>query len=90
MLIPKYYASGENCYMSKIGKHGNKRLQTLLIHCARTVINWVDEKNDALSCWVKSLIAHKSPKLVIVALANKLARILWSVLARGENDQPNY
>lgn len=89
-LTPKHYSSGETCYMGKISKHGNKRLRTLLIHGARTVINWVDKKNDKLSCWIKNLIAHKSPKIVIVALANKLARILWSVLARGENYQPNY
>jgi len=89
-LTPKHYASGEKCYMGKISKHGNKRLRTLLIHGARTVINWVDNKDDKLSCWIKSLITHKSPKTVIVALANKLARILWSVLARGNNYQPNY
>jgi transposase len=89
-LTPRHYASGESCHMGKISKRGNKRLRTLLIHGARTVMNWVDKKNDKLSCWIKSLLTHKSPKIVIVALANKLARILWSVLSERKNYQSNY
>ncbi|MEH6444792.1 MAG: transposase [Oceanospirillaceae bacterium] len=88
-LTPKHYASGEHCHMGRISKRRNGRLRSLLIHGARAVINWVGDKTDKLSCWIKQLFTHKSPIIVIVALANKLARILWSVLSRGENYQPN-
>ena len=39
-------------------------------------MNCASAKKDKLSCWVKNLLTHKSPNIVIVALANKLARIL--------------
>ena len=75
--------------MGKISKRGNNRLRTLPIHGARTVMNWVADKTDKLSCWVKNSLTHNSPKIVTVAPVNKLARILWSVVTQDVNYQPN-
>jgi transposase len=86
-LTPRHYASGDQCYNGGIGKRGNSQLNVLLIHGARTVMNWSAKKSDRLSLWVKNLMATKPACKVIVALANKLARILWVVLAKAENYQ---
>ena len=88
-LTPRHSSSGENRYMGKISKRGNNRLRTLQIHGARTVMNWVADKTDKLSCWVKNSLTHNSPKIVTVAPVNKLARILWSVVTQDVNYQPN-
>ena len=53
----------------------------MLIHGARAVLNWCDKKNDNLSKWIQNIKRRMNNCKSIVALANKLARIVWSVLA---------
>ena len=79
-LTPKQYASGEVNRMGAISKRGNLVLRKTLIHGARTVLNWCDRKDDALSLWLQKLKLKLHPSKVIVALANKIARIVWAVL----------
>ncbi|PKG36921.1 IS110 family transposase, partial [Psychromonas sp. Urea-02u-13] len=80
-LTPSQYASGETNRMGKITKRGNSALRKYLIHGARTVLNWCDKKDDVLSCWLKKLKERMHGCKAVVALANKLARIVWSVLS---------
>jgi len=87
-MTPRHYASGDQCYTGRIGKRGNSQLRMLLIHGARTVMNWCKNKTDRLSMWIKTLLESKPSCKVIVALANKLARVLWVVLSKKENYQP--
>lgn len=79
-LTPTQYASGETNRMGKISKRGNSSLRKYLIHGARTVLNWCEKKDDVLSCWLKTLKERMHGCKAVVALANKLARIIWSVL----------
>lgn len=79
-LTPSQYASGETNRMGKITKRGNSTLRKYLIHGARTVLNWCDKKDDVLSNWLKKLKERMHGCKAVVALANKLARIIWSVL----------
>ena len=79
-LTPTQYASGETNRMGKISKRGNSSLRKYLIHGARTVLNWCDRKDDVLSCWLQKLNERMHGCKAVVALANKLARIIWSVL----------
>lgn len=79
-LTPTQYASGETNRMGKISKRGNSSLRKYLIHGARTVLNWCDKKDDVLSYWLQKLKERMHGCKVVVALANKLARIIWSVL----------
>jgi transposase len=83
-LTPKQHASGEVTRMGGISKRGNRVLRRQFNHGARAVIRWCEEKDDALSMWLKKLLKTKPKCKVIVALANKLARIAWAVLAKGE------
>ena len=79
-LTPGQYSSGDKDKNTGITKRGNRQLRRLFIHGARTVMNWHEGKNDALSLWIKGLLTRMHPCKVIVAIANKLARIAWSVL----------
>ena len=79
-LTPLQHASGEISRMGKISKRGNKHVRKMLIHGARSIINWVKDKEDKLSLWIKSLGERMCPNKVAVAVANKLARIAWAIM----------
>ena len=83
-LTPKQHSSGEMQKMGSISKRGNRELRRVLIHGARAVMNWCEKKTDPMSVWIKQLAQRAHPCKVIVALANKLARIAWAVLSRKE------
>lgn len=80
-LTPRLYASGDVERLGKISKRGNASLRKMLIHGARTVLTWCDRKQDKLSVWLKALKQRMNGCRAVVALANKLARIVWAVLA---------
>lgn len=79
-LTPGQHASGDKNKNTGITKRGNKQLRRLLIHGARTIMNWHEKKHDRLSLWIKGLLTRMHACKVVVAIANKLARIAWSVL----------
>ena len=79
-LVPRQHSSGNTTILAGITKNGNRQLRTLLVHSARTLVRYVDKRDDGLSRWVKALIARRGKNKAIVALANKLARICWAVL----------
>lgn len=79
-LVPRQYSSGSTTLLGGITKNGNRELRTLLVHSARTLVRYVDKRDDGLSRWVKGIIARRGKNKAIVALANKLARICWAVL----------
>jgi transposase len=60
-------------------KRGNRRLRTLLIHGARTVLKYCGDKSDPLSRWLQALIERRGFNKAAVAVANKNARIIWAL-----------
>lgn len=84
-LTPKLYASGDSSRMGGMSKRGNRTLRRLLIHGARSVVNWSAKKTDALSLWIRALSGRMHYCKVVVAVANKIARMVWAVLAKGEH-----
>jgi len=60
-----------------ISKRGDTYLRTLLIHGARSVI----ERSKEPDPWVEQMLKRRPKNVVIVALANKMARTIWAVLA---------
>ena len=88
-LTPKQRSSGNTLVMGAMSKRGNTHLRRLLIHGARTVMNWCANKTDKLSLWIKSLVARMHPCKAIVAVANKIARIAWAVLAKQTPYSPD-
>lgn len=87
-LTPKQHSSGEHTKMLGISKRGNQSLRKHFIHGARAVLNWCHKKNDPLSLWLQQLLRKKHPCVVIVALANKMARIAWAMLTKKQNFDP--
>ena len=87
-ITPKQHASGELSRMGGISKRGNQTLRKQLIHGARAVVRWSEGKDDNLSLWLQKLLKTKPKAKVIVALANKIARIAWAVLSKKQNYNP--
>ncbi len=83
-LVPRQWTTGGKPRLMGISKRGNKYLRKLLIHGARAALPHVAERNTPLGRWAKGLLARVHPNVAVVALANKLARISWAVLRRGQ------
>ncbi len=82
-LVPKQHSTGGKTVLLGISKRGDRYLRTLLIHGARSVVRYADNKDDRLSRWVVRIKTEKGFNIATVALANKLARIAWAMLYRG-------
>jgi transposase len=63
-----------------ISKRGNRYLRKNLIHGALSVLPYLVQRETPLGRWVMGLLARAHENTVVVALANKLARIAWAVL----------
>ncbi len=79
-LVPRQYSTGGKPKLLGISKRGNKRLRCLLVHGARAVLSRLDKGQGPFHEWLRKLRAAKPFNVVLVALANKLARIAWAVL----------
>lgn len=80
-LVPKQYSSGGKERLLGISKRGDNYLRSLLIHGARAVLYHSSKKTDGRSAWLKGLRARRGNNRTCVALANKNARIVWSIVA---------
>ena len=86
-LVPRQYSTGGKPTLLGISKRGDKNLRRLLVQCARTIIQHIERRSDRLGVWVRSLLSRRHSNVVACALANKLARIAWAILARGTHYQ---
>ncbi|MGH6852206.1 MAG: IS110 family transposase [Methylocella sp.] len=82
-LTPRQMTTGGKPRLLGIGKRGNRYLRKNLIHGARAVLPYLVERETPLGRWARGLLARTHKNIVVVALANKLARIAWAVLAHG-------
>ena len=83
-LVPRQFTTGGKPKLLGITKRGNKYLRKLLIHGARAALPYVAERDTPLGRWAKGLLGRAHHNVAVVAFANKLARIAWAVLRRGE------
>ena len=89
-LPPKQYASGNTFKSTGITKRGDKYLRTQLIHAARAAKKWAKHRDDQFSLWVKQLEARIGKHKATVAVAHKLARIIWVLLKKQQCFVPQY
>jgi len=83
-LVPVQYSTGGRSTLLGISKRGNKELRTLFIHAARSVL-WRDKSVDKyFGSWLTELKKRKPFNVAVVALANKIARIAWSIMAKNK------
>jgi len=87
-ITPKLFASGNKKVMGGITKRGNRYLRKQLIHGARAVMYRCKKRDDHLSNWLKKLVIRRGPNKASVALANKMARLCWTLLQKNEMYQP--
>lgn len=87
-LTPRQLSTGGKTRLGGISKQGDRYLRRLLVVGATAVMRYARQNPTPLTDWVNGLLERKPFRLVSVALANKLARIAWAVLTRGETYRP--
>lgn len=88
-LTPQQHSTGGRERLGGISKQGDRYLRRLFVVGATAVIRHSKDKTTRLAAWIRALLAKKPFRVVSVALANKLARIAWVVLTRGESYRPD-
>ena len=86
-LVPRQFTTGGKPKLLGISKRGNKYLRRQLIHGARAALPYVAERDTPLGRWAKGLMSRAHRNVVVVAFANKLARIAWACCG-AENGSP--
>jgi transposase len=86
-LVPRQVTTGGKPRLVGISKRGNSYLRRLLIHGARAALPGLAASGAPLGKWLQGLLSRAHKNAVVVALANKLARIAWAVLRRGQRFQ---
>lgn len=91
-LVPRQHSTGGKPRLGSISKMGNRRLRKLLVVGAHAALYRMKsgKTQSPLADWARALLAKKSFKLVAVALANKIARIAWAIMARNIQFQPDF
>lgn len=79
-LVPKQVGTGGKTVLLGISKRGDTYLRTLLIHGARSVLSHSREPG----AWIDQLTRRRHRNVVIVAIANKMARTIWAILAHAK------
>ncbi len=82
-LVPRQSGSGGKVYMGKISKKGDAYLRKLLVLGVTAVIRYCRNKPE-LAGWINALLQRRPARVVTIAVANKMARIAWAVMSRGE------
>lgn len=85
-LVPAQTGTGGRTKLLGISKRGDTYLRTLLIHGARSVLKCSKDPGK----WIEGLSQRKPANVVIVALANKMARTIWAMLAYGRAYERNH
>jgi len=70
--------------MGKISKAGNERLRQLLVVGAMAMIRHAKPGSKSATTWLLKLLERRPRKVAAIALANKMAQIIWAMMARGE------
>ncbi len=83
-LTPRQNSSGGKSRLGGITKQGDRYLRHLLVLGARTVVRYPKARSRVDGPWIEALLERRRPMVVAVAVANKLARIIWAMLTTGE------
>ena len=86
-LVPRQSGTGGKVRLLGISKRGDTYLRTLLAHGARAVVNCQARNRNP---WIDELRSRRPHNVVVVAQANKMARMIWALLAKNRQYDPNY
>lgn len=87
-LVPRQNSSGGKERLGHISKKGDSYIRRLLVIGAHAVLRFARNSKAESTKWATALLARKPYKLAAVALANKMARVVWAVLTRNETFRP--
>ena len=87
-LVPRECSTGGKQRLGGISRAGNERLRQLLVLGATAVIRHAKPGRPGASAWLLKLLDRKPRKVAAIALANKMARIVWAMLTSGEAYRP--
>ena len=87
-VVPGEHSSGGKQQLTGTSRRGNKYLRKLFVLGAHTVLLQRTKQSSGLSTWLTSLSERKRKQVATVALANKMARIVWAVLFKGKAYRP--
>ena len=83
-LVPKQHSSGGKDRLGSISKQGDRYLRSLFVAGALAVIRYARIHGTRHRPWLTALLARRPTKIAAIALANKMARMVWALMARGE------
>jgi transposase len=83
-LVPKQHSSGGKDKLGSISKQGDRYLRSLFTAGALAVIRYAKIHGTKHRPWLTALLARRPTKVAAIALANKIARIAWAMMAKGE------
>jgi transposase len=87
-IVPRQYSTGGKTNLLSISKRGNVYLRKILIHGARAAVLRIKRDKAPIGAWLDALDARAHKNVVVVAMANKLARTAWAVLSSGNEYKP--
>jgi len=83
-LTPREHSTGGKHRLGRISKAGSERLRQLLVVGAMAVIRYAKPGSKSATAWLLQLLERRPRKVAAIAMANKMARIIWAMMARGE------
>ena len=83
-LVPRQHSSGGKDRLGHISKQGDRYLRSLFVAGALAVIRYTKIHGTKHRPWLTALLARRPTKIAAIALANKIARMVWAMMARGE------
>jgi len=87
-LVPREHSSGGKQRLYGITRKGDSHLHTLLIHGARSALRSAGDKTDRQLRWASNPAQRRNFNVAAVGLANKMARVIWAILAHGRSYVP--
>jgi transposase len=83
-LVPRQHSTGGKTRLGRITKTGNREIRRLLVLGATSMVYRSTRWNSTVGAWTRGLLLRRPVRLVTVALANKIARIVWALMTRNE------
>jgi transposase len=87
-LVPRQNSTGGKSRLGRITKAGHSEIRRMLVLGATSMVFRAEKWNSALGAWTRSALLRRPVRLVTVALANKIARIVWALMTRNDVYRP--